>query len=442
MVDLDRELRALDHLPAPDVADEIQRRRSLPPSDEPSPFARARVARAALIATVTVICLIAGGLVWQGFAPNGDAPATTPTSAPTPSDPLANISEGWTDLPKPPTTAEVFTTVWARDRLILWGGIDPSKEPADDGRVLGEGWSFDPRTSRWTSIAPAPISRYWATAAWTGSEVLVWGGSEGDDPRMDGAAYDPMTDTWTTIAAAPIAPRDPAVVSWTGTELLIWGGGDADAPHLDGAAYDPADDSWRALPDAPIGMNLADAAWTGRHLVILGSLLDRGNHATTRSAQAIAYDPTSDIWRLLPEPGLSPQASAVAAVGSFVYAFDYVHDAALLDAENDLWLPLADVPSEPSECYVDAASVAPSSFDDAGVFAWSCGNAALFDVSDGVWHIVATMREATDFVTGKPVISADDVIFVLGHSVTEYQGETCRGCPGAPVIFRAYRPPG
>ena len=438
MIDLDRELRALDDIPTPELGDNVQRREPGLSDEVRSPFVRGGTSALAVIATVMVICVVAGGLVWTAFTPREDAPPVT-TPAPNTGDPLASIPEGWTDLPLPPLVAYGAATVWAGDRLIVWGGIEPRAEAPNE--VLGDGWAFDPGSSRWTSIATGPIERSDARAVWTGEKVLIWGGAEGGGPLMDGAAYDPSTDTWTAIAAAPIAPRRPAVVEWTGTELFVWGGGDADAPYLDGAAYDPSNDSWRVVPDAPTEMNLADAAWTGRELVIVGSLLDNRNHAATASAQALAFDPTTDEWRHLAEPGLSPQSSAVAAVGSLVFAFDYSHDAVVLDSEADRWLGLADVPTTPAECYVDAASLDPSSSNDAGIFAWSCGNAALLDVSEGVWHVVATMQAPTEYVIGHRVVGADDVIFVLGHGVTEFQDETCRGCPDLTAIFRAYRPP-
>src|SRR5438552_668786 len=48
-----------------------------------------------------------------------------------------------------------------------------------------------------TSLTDAPAGRYEHTAVWTGSEMIVWGGSNGGGFNT-GGSYSPSTDTWTT----------------------------------------------------------------------------------------------------------------------------------------------------------------------------------------------------------------------------------------------------
>ncbi|MDP1586278.1 MAG: hypothetical protein Q8M07_00920, partial [Prosthecobacter sp.] len=46
----------------------------------------------------------------------------------------------------------------------------------------------------------APVEREYFTALWTGSEMLIWGGSTGRAPLLnDGARYDPTTKHWTPM---------------------------------------------------------------------------------------------------------------------------------------------------------------------------------------------------------------------------------------------------
>ncbi len=40
-------------------------------------------------------------------------------------------------------------------------------------------------------------------------------------------------------------------MAWTGTEMIVWGGGDANTDLADGAAYDPATNSWRKRSHPP-----------------------------------------------------------------------------------------------------------------------------------------------------------------------------------------------
>ena len=57
--------------------------------------------------------------------------------------------------------------------MIVWGGIDNSFN------ILNSGGKYDPGTDTWvtTSIVNAPAARELHTAVWTGSEMIVWGGT-------------------------------------------------------------------------------------------------------------------------------------------------------------------------------------------------------------------------------------------------------------------------
>jgi hypothetical protein len=121
-----------------------------------------------------------------------------------------------------------------------------------DPAPCGDGGRYDPAADRWRPLAAAaaPSPRVGASAVWTGHEMLVWGGtsptcgpSGSGGPCADGAAYDPATDTWRPIASDPAAPaRSGHVAAWSGTEMLIWGGtggGASEAPAQVGLAFKP-----------------------------------------------------------------------------------------------------------------------------------------------------------------------------------------------------------
>src|SRR5437764_244170 len=77
----------------------------------------------------------------------------------------------------------------------------------------------------------------------TGGELLVWGGRDivsGLD-LADGAAYDPATDRWRMLPPAGLSARSMRDgMAWTGKEVVLWGGGTSNEAFDDGAAYDPA----------------------------------------------------------------------------------------------------------------------------------------------------------------------------------------------------------
>ena len=151
-----------------------------------------------------------------------------------------------------------------------------------------------------------------ASGVWTGSEVIIWGGAEDELSSSarsfrDGAAYDPERDVWRPIADSPLAARSRHTAVWTGSEMVVWGGSHAGRGFLadghgrgfhDGAAYDPNSDSWRTIADSPYGWTEnAASVWTGTDLIIAMTDRDRGRGATLR---ILAYRVGSDSWQELP----------------------------------------------------------------------------------------------------------------------------------------------
>jgi hypothetical protein len=318
--------------------------------------------------------------------------------------------------------------------LIVWGGASTAGTGATDGFAL------DPSSMTWRQIPPAPISaRYGARATWTGSEVLVWGGYDQRRRFVDGAALDPITGAWRRIAKAPIKPRWGGVAVWTGTELIVWGGGQpGKAANTDGAAYDPVAGSWRRIADSPIRLNLATGAWTGTEMIVFGSLLDHFNRARTRKAVGAAYDPASDSWREIPASPLSPQASSGGWVAGRLVAWDYNMRAARYSRRADSWRILPRPPMSPGECYPNSAAF------DGGLFAFYCGQAALFDSTTKTWYQARSRFQIPgprryEFTIGEAVGAGTGVV-ILEHDITTSNGGPCIGCSGSGVHLWVFLP--
>ena len=108
-----------------------------------------------------------------------------------------------------------------------------------------------------TSTTNAPTARFGHTAVWTGSEMIVWGGSDGTSVLNTGGRYNPSTDSWTATSTtnAPEARTGHTAV-WTGSEMIVWGGSNNKARLNTGGRYNPSTDSWTATsttnaPDGP-----------------------------------------------------------------------------------------------------------------------------------------------------------------------------------------------
>src|SRR6202040_462847 len=97
-----------------------------------------------------------------------------------------------------------------------------------------------------TSMIAAPSARNSHTAVWTGTRMIVFGGTSTAGYFNSGGIYDPLANSWTatSTAGAPDA-RANHVALWTGQKMLIWGGF-GQAYYNSGASFDPANNSWSA----------------------------------------------------------------------------------------------------------------------------------------------------------------------------------------------------
>jgi N-acetylneuraminic acid mutarotase len=227
----------------------------------------------------------------------------------------------WRRLPDLPLVSRTGSqAVWTGSEVVVWGG-----EPVGAGGwsvqapEQDRGAAYDPATNRWRLTAAAPVSGVRSgtfAMVWTGRDVVVWGGNAtgagGRPGTCPGAAYDPVRDTWRRIAAGP-ACRSGATAVWSGTAMLLWGGtvmqqqGTAEPTYSqprDGLAYHPATDRWSDLPTSPLAGRMGAAvALDGRWLFVWGgaSLDERGANLTTRTDGAL-YDVDSHRWLALPSP--------------------------------------------------------------------------------------------------------------------------------------------
>jgi hypothetical protein len=418
-------------LEPPDLWPEIERRLAEAPSADRRPPSR-------VIAAVLALLVFAASalFLWQAFSP-GDG-RTRPTVGP-----LDGIGEGWTRLPDPPEDRPAAAYVWTGSELLAWGGCElPAK---DECTATPDGFAYDPVTQRWSTMPPAPVAGTSWHSIWTGKEAVFLSG--GGDGPLGGVAYDPTTSTWRSIADAPIGPRPGAVVVWTGSQIFVWGGGSSSDPALDGALYDPATDRWTSVAPSPVGLNLASGAWTGHEVIVFGALLDNRNLAATDTSVGAAYDPAADSWRMLPPSHLSPQAASVVWTGGEMMAWDYLLQSQGYDPASDSWGERDRLPLQPSECYPDSAVVADE------VFAFYCGEAALFDPQTANWTEIHggmldvqiwsdAYKRSISLWRFADLVPAGDVVFLPATGITlDEKGVACYGCPGYPMSLWAYRPP-
>ena len=150
-------------------------------------------------------------------------------------DPAADT---WTGMAtaNAPSPRLFHTAVWTGSEMIVWGG-----EHA--GVVLGDGARYRPAADGWSPVSAvsAPGPRTLHTAVWTGAEMIVWGGEAPPEPAgvttQSGARYDAAADSWrpTSIGAYTAAARSRHTATWTGSQMLVFGG--TNPQNEPGAAY-------------------------------------------------------------------------------------------------------------------------------------------------------------------------------------------------------------
>jgi hypothetical protein len=158
------------------------------------------------------------------------------------------VTNSWRRLPALPQARSAANVVWDGHELLVVGGTGPgsSGKPAPPTRV---GFALDPSAARWRTLPLMESGRIGAAAVWTGHRLLLWGGRT-NSPGIaraaippHGLAYDPLTNSWDALPPAPLAGRVDPTAAWTGRQLLLWGGTlpipNGTRTFVDGAAFTP-----------------------------------------------------------------------------------------------------------------------------------------------------------------------------------------------------------
>ncbi|MEL6984138.1 MAG: hypothetical protein AAFO29_17060, partial [Actinomycetota bacterium] len=198
---------------------------------------------------------------------------------------------------------------WTGSELLIVGG---SSGPAIDDLVL----AYDPDTDDWRTLTNPPgdvdawDNSIGGPGVWTGEELLIW---------QHGLAFNPTTDTWRTLARYPGPPRSfPASVS-TDDEIIVWGGCDASIPQCDdlgeglltdGVVYEIETDTWRVMSSSPLAAGVHPVAVLADDAVLFYA---GDTTASPSGLQTARYDPATERWTALGAPPIQPRRYATAA---------------------------------------------------------------------------------------------------------------------------------
>ncbi|MEY4630146.1 MAG: hypothetical protein RIQ81_266 [Pseudomonadota bacterium] len=233
-------------------------------------------------------------IVWGGGT--GGEPVLVPVATGGIYDPVA---DSWTAVQTAgaPDARQNHAAIWTGSKMIVWGGIDRVTETAFDS-----GGAFDPVLNQWSNISAvgAPSPRwfpYSVGAVWTGTEMIVWGGSVFQDGVFGvtntGGHYDPSSNSWssTTLDGAPLMRRGHAM-HWAGTKLVVWGGvDDQGAAYGDGAIYIPGT-GWSSITST----NAPDARTNFTSVLAGTKMMVWGGHNGSELQTGSVYDIPGNQW--------------------------------------------------------------------------------------------------------------------------------------------------
>lgn len=221
-----------------------------------------------------------------------------------------------------PTVRLGASVAWTGTELLLWGGVDGTNPTNTGGR-------YNPQTQTWTAMSTngAPSARLQAGAVWSGSELIIWGGFDASLTTYfrSGARYNPTNDTWTAMNTngAP-SGRAHFTAVWSGSEMLVWGGDSNNVNVNTGARYNPTNDAWTPMTvaGAPTARNSHSAVWAGTQMIVWGGITNPGATANTGAR----YTPSPESW--------APMTTANAPTGRFGHAALWTGGSMLVWAGN------------------------------------------------------------------------------------------------------------
>jgi N-acetylneuraminic acid mutarotase len=259
-------------------------------------------------------------IVWGGLTSNPTATNSTGTSfvtnAGTRYNPSTNVWSG-VSTTNAPSARQGHIAVWApvsgqtgtaSSVMIVWGGTTDttSLNFFNLNNYVTTGSRYDPASDTWSALpsANAPSVRAAYASAWTGQELLIWGGlaQNGSVDLDTGARYNLQNNVWSAMSVtnAPSSRHSPLAV-WTGTKMIILGGqkisqGGPSTQLGDGASYDPQTDTWTSITGFP-GFNSSSVdstsmwagVWTGVELIAWIE--------SSPVQYAGRYNPTTNSWR-------------------------------------------------------------------------------------------------------------------------------------------------
>ena len=377
----------------------------VPPTIERPAWQRALAVAAAVAVVLGGVVLLTRGTGTQHAAP----PSTNPsTSSPTPSTaPAAPGDSAWVaTAPSPLSPRNNSQGVWTGSEVVVFGGTTQPDCPACDyygyGDTLHDGAIYSPIDDTWRAMSPLPDE-----ASYVGQSVAF----QGDvffyslfQPDVTASVqtyrlwrYSVSGDQWSEVPLPSQVPKAFALTT-SSNALLLYSATDEFGLVPDWS-FGPTTNEWTALPDDGF-----DASFD-RQIVEVGGNLMLFNHSialvqngvTSIPTRMARFDDATQQWTQLPE-NVEVQ-SLWFADGSWVVSPQF----GVYDARFDMWRP---GPANPPDDVMGAIGPSVSYFG--GV------RGSVLDMRTNTWIRIPTLPDGLDDESGATTVTAGRDAFTFG----------------------------
>lgn len=210
--------------------------------------------------------------------------------------------------------------------------------------------AYDPATNTWSGRAPMPDARSRAGAGVVDGILYVVGGSDPTGTMQASVyAYDPTADSWTVRAPLPERLAHPGIGTVNGMLYAVGGIDERSEAVARVFVYDPATNAWTAAQPMPTPRGGPGIAVVGSTLYAMG-----GGSGFSFVDNVESFDPGTGTWtirRSMPGArgfmGIAPRNGFVYAIAGFVHDpyYHWVGRVEVYDPTADLWSVVPSIPS-------------------------------------------------------------------------------------------------
>ncbi|MBO3444005.1 kelch repeat-containing protein [Clostridium sp. CCUG 7971] len=194
------------------------------------------------------------------------------------------LDKVWIKLANIPTPRSNLAVEVIGNKVYALGGYD--------GRAGKHNECYDFATNTWTTKTPPPQIRYHISSAVFGSEIHIFGGTDGISSKDSNYMYDTVGNTWTEKAGLPRTISEHKSVCAGGKAYIVGGFQEYNVYNNYTYIYDKAGNTWTST------IARTSRANHGMYFDITNNkIYSFGGHGSSMTSSMDIYDISSNTWK-------------------------------------------------------------------------------------------------------------------------------------------------